>query len=91
MYSAALLTDKNVADAVLLKQLVVYRENGAAGISEYIRDALITSAWIRIFAPDISSYAIISSCLVEACLGKPAAMLARKRPGMGQAGQRPGR
>ena len=41
VHRAALLTDQNVADVVLLKQLVVYREDGAAGISEYIRDALI--------------------------------------------------
>jgi len=35
------VTHQDVADLVLLKQLVVYRQDGASGVSEDIRDALI--------------------------------------------------
>ena len=41
VHRAAFLADQDVADVVLLKQLVVDRQDGAAGIAEYIRDALI--------------------------------------------------
>jgi hypothetical protein len=41
VHRAPFLADENMADPVLLKQLVVYRQDGAPGITEYIRDALI--------------------------------------------------
>ena len=41
VHRALLMTDQNMADMVLLENLVVNRENGAAGIAEYDLDALI--------------------------------------------------
>ena len=87
VHGAAFLADQDVANAVLLKQFVVYGENGASGVSEYIRDALIHERLdedLRTGHLFVRHYKLLLGWRLVPW--KSAAMLARKKPG-----NRPGR
>ena len=91
VHGAAFLADQDVANAVLLKKFVIYGENGASGVSEYIRDALIHERLdedLRTGHLFVRHYKLLLGWRLALEIGRHVG--AKKSPAIGRAGQRAG-